>query len=1043
MFTGSRLPLYTYGRLQLLLVDKNGLNETHLITEDVDDLITSGSQIEKLLVLHPAIVPVEAHILYVAYDGWIYSGRFQWSLDKLVITDDEGKKSSFCKENGQHLPSGIPVKLKLKDGDCIANSLKASPEYPLVPYRRYPNKPYDHIPPKGAALPIKKRPNEHKIQSSSGQDGLYITNSLASDSDVTITINDAVAPKSVPSQVMTFNNGQEVKERPMKVYRPPEKKILPPHRALPKVSGQGRPLLPKIHLPSNKWPNQPHYAPLHPPYYVNVPAPGPWISATNRPGSLPPPGYQGKRPPQLDNGIEVRYGPKFPTPPSQFPARRRPSTKFVPRPPVGIHRRPPIRIVGGGDSVPSGSHFGAQYRPLRPIDKSDHGVTEFIETLQQDPFDEFDVNETDEMKIQLMSDDQLTIVKIGTEDELHRSNNNSVDLDTQGKENNTTKIDYIVFHKLPNGEALNLENLRTYNMEDIEQGKVENPEEEEVDLTMLFDGTNDQPRGFNTFSVNEGNDALRPDAFDSQRIHAVETPEHQMPRGSGDDKIDAEDDEYFDDPDRDEDPPPQFKQPPTSELKISTQAPTEEEVYNPTPLKDLEDLDAMPFQEDKPVYIIHEEDLVDNSQHPYFANFNQPPVPRRADPIVSEGQEEETAIENQGELEILRVQVDRQDRRIIDQSGTVATFLTSEEETAAPLGILEDPTPTNDWIPIPTKVPPPTFGPRNKPTGYHSQPIDVEDVHKITNIATVRLTDVGPLAEEIKQSPISERVRPISVQYLPQRFTTTMTRISDKDRSLHSNWPQRPGLFRENKIAPIFKHDPLGLDRSYSRALPHVPHVPHMPRSFGHLRHPRRILSGHPRPSSFQSQFIPQTAPARYIPLHLRQSPRQDRLWWQPHKATTVSDTLEAPKALTRDSISVDSVGSVLYPNVDISSPKAPTERTLAMLQEEEKDLEPRVPSNIITSTEGKLLRMQEPFVPDNFVPNQSQINDNPPLNATMATLPSDKEKITTPGSVPVTEGEIKSSELPKDPILPSEARSPASKEPTTTTTHHPKRQKM
>ena len=159
MFTSSRIPLHTYGRLQLLLVDKDGLNETHSITEyeskilsqnylqqplmvqsfrcrDVDDLLTSGSQIEKLLVAHPAIIPVEAHILYVAYDGWIYSGRFQWSLDKLILTDVDGKKKSFCKENGQYLPSGIPVKLKLKSGDCVTNSLKAPPDYPIAPFRK-------------------------------------------------------------------------------------------------------------------------------------------------------------------------------------------------------------------------------------------------------------------------------------------------------------------------------------------------------------------------------------------------------------------------------------------------------------------------------------------------------------------------------------------------------------------------------------------------------------------------------------------------------------------------------------------------------------------------------------------------------------------------------------------------------------------------------------------------------------------------------------------------------------------------------------------
>ena len=44
-------------------------------SRDVDDLLTSGTQVEKLVVLHPAIVPVEAQLVYVAYNGWIYSGR--------------------------------------------------------------------------------------------------------------------------------------------------------------------------------------------------------------------------------------------------------------------------------------------------------------------------------------------------------------------------------------------------------------------------------------------------------------------------------------------------------------------------------------------------------------------------------------------------------------------------------------------------------------------------------------------------------------------------------------------------------------------------------------------------------------------------------------------------------------------------------------------------------------------------------------------------------------------------------------------------------
>ena len=41
-----------------------------------DELLTSGAKIEKLIVAHPALArPTEIQILYLAYEGWIYSGR--------------------------------------------------------------------------------------------------------------------------------------------------------------------------------------------------------------------------------------------------------------------------------------------------------------------------------------------------------------------------------------------------------------------------------------------------------------------------------------------------------------------------------------------------------------------------------------------------------------------------------------------------------------------------------------------------------------------------------------------------------------------------------------------------------------------------------------------------------------------------------------------------------------------------------------------------------------------------------------------------------
>jgi hypothetical protein len=92
---------------------------------------------ERLLVIHPEIQPVEAHIVYVAYVGWIYSGHARWSVDKLLLTDEDGNKQSFCKDSGQLLFSNVPVRLKLQDGECaVASANHKVQEYPIMPHKQ-------------------------------------------------------------------------------------------------------------------------------------------------------------------------------------------------------------------------------------------------------------------------------------------------------------------------------------------------------------------------------------------------------------------------------------------------------------------------------------------------------------------------------------------------------------------------------------------------------------------------------------------------------------------------------------------------------------------------------------------------------------------------------------------------------------------------------------------------------------------------------------------------------------------------------------------
>ena len=53
--------------------------------------------------------------------------RYQWSLDKVTLTDGYGKTMSFCQVHP--LPSGIPIKFKFKAEDCVSKSALSSHEY--------------------------------------------------------------------------------------------------------------------------------------------------------------------------------------------------------------------------------------------------------------------------------------------------------------------------------------------------------------------------------------------------------------------------------------------------------------------------------------------------------------------------------------------------------------------------------------------------------------------------------------------------------------------------------------------------------------------------------------------------------------------------------------------------------------------------------------------------------------------------------------------------------------------------------------------------
>lgn len=111
-------------------------NKNNIVTQfaiffrDVDDLLTSGTKIEKIITVHPVIEPVKALLLYDAYDGWIFSGRLVWRVDRIALKEGRtGSILSHCKSNEAEtvLRSGIPSEFSLMAGDCILPSI--GPDY--------------------------------------------------------------------------------------------------------------------------------------------------------------------------------------------------------------------------------------------------------------------------------------------------------------------------------------------------------------------------------------------------------------------------------------------------------------------------------------------------------------------------------------------------------------------------------------------------------------------------------------------------------------------------------------------------------------------------------------------------------------------------------------------------------------------------------------------------------------------------------------------------------------------------------------------------
>ncbi|EFX80967.1 hypothetical protein DAPPUDRAFT_50682 [Daphnia pulex] len=86
-------PVTTQGKIELILIGANNFNETFTLTKGPDYELTSGGKLVRLIVPHPTFSPPsKVHVVYTAYQGWIYSGLTKWPVDKLILTDSYGKR---------------------------------------------------------------------------------------------------------------------------------------------------------------------------------------------------------------------------------------------------------------------------------------------------------------------------------------------------------------------------------------------------------------------------------------------------------------------------------------------------------------------------------------------------------------------------------------------------------------------------------------------------------------------------------------------------------------------------------------------------------------------------------------------------------------------------------------------------------------------------------------------------------------------------------------------------------------------------------------
>jgi hypothetical protein len=124
-----------------------------------------------------------------------------------------------------------------------------------------------------------------------------------------------------------------------------------------------------------------------------------------------------------------------------------------------------IIMVGGADtawSPPPPAADTAWNPPPPPADTAwSHPPTGADTSWSSSP----PLAENTTMKTDILSDNQLTIFKVGPDNNVEKVEDMASFEEWGGEDE--TKFKYVILHKLPNGEVVNLENLKTYSLADI------------------------------------------------------------------------------------------------------------------------------------------------------------------------------------------------------------------------------------------------------------------------------------------------------------------------------------------------------------------------------------------------------------------------------------------------------------------------------------------------------------------------------------------------------------------------------------------------